>query len=216
MPGESQTEIDDCFRSIDRLRRERSILRAQMVNAREAEVAQVEFAGYNGTLASIAQKYNDDEQKYGWGTGLLVPKIDEQFPLTADELRRWLALLRDNAIHENEEDAAQRLVDLQNIPDPSKLSDLIDGEAHSSSVAAQFQSLKSHPSFKDVATLPATDRSDLREQMRELARTAREAGATPRRMDCGGIKGHSQRSWADVDDAGGQDSQHDRCSATSG
>jgi very-short-patch-repair endonuclease len=172
--GESQIEIDDCFRSIDRLRRERSILRAQMVNARQAEVAQVEFAGYNGTLASIAQKYNDDEQKYGWGTGLLVPKTDEQFPLTADELRRWLALLRDNAIHENEEDAAQRLVDLQNIPDPSKLSDLIDAEAHSSSVAAQFQSVKSHPSFKDVATLPATDRTDLREQMRELARTARE------------------------------------------
>jgi transcriptional regulator with XRE-family HTH domain len=172
--GQFGTAIDDCIRSIDRLRRERSTLRVQMVNAREAEVANVEFASYAGTLARIAQLYNDDAQKYGWATGLLAPMIDGQFPLTADELRRWLAFLRDPLIQEHQDDAARRLVASQDIPDPAKLTDLIDAEASSSIVAAQFNSLKSHPSFKDVVALPATDRSDLRERLREMARTARE------------------------------------------
>ena len=64
--AQSRRDIEGCLVSIDRLRRERAVFREQMVDARKSEVAHIDFAGYRGTKARIAEQCSTDADTYGW------------------------------------------------------------------------------------------------------------------------------------------------------
>ena len=65
-PRAAADAIDGCLHNIDTLRRQRAALRARLLTARATEVEDRDHAGYQGTLARIAQKYQSETEQFGW------------------------------------------------------------------------------------------------------------------------------------------------------
>jgi hypothetical protein len=90
-PGEALTRIDRALRSIDDLRSRRAAFH-DLLTAREDEVQTHEFAGYRGTLASIAREFaNEAEQNRSLSD--YVHEVLDAAPLHSQEIVEWHALL---------------------------------------------------------------------------------------------------------------------------
>jgi hypothetical protein len=83
--AQSRRDIEGCLVSIDRLRRERAVFREKMVDARKTEVAHIDFAGYRGSKARIAEQCSTDADMYGWVDVSLGNERDREL------IRRMLA-----------------------------------------------------------------------------------------------------------------------------
>jgi very-short-patch-repair endonuclease len=162
--------IDAALSRIDEVRRRRALLRSRLVAARAGEVAERSFAGHTGTLASIARTYQEESTGFGWLATHVAPDVEQPAPLTGDEAARWLELLRDIDITDDEADATGRLVDLSLVPAPDHFAALLDLQLAGEQAFAAVSGWAEHPAFGAVHGLDPDLRLDLQQRMTALAR----------------------------------------------
>jgi very-short-patch-repair endonuclease len=172
--GESRATIQDCVGEIDSLRRRRAQIRQELVEARRTEVSPHEHAGYEGTLARIAQDYQSQAGQHGWVADLVTSHADVVCPLDVERATRWLRLLRDTDLVADEPEADHRLVAMAGLPSPEEFASLVDAESAAAQGATLHDGLSEHDAFSAVAALVPEARSALQSRMRELARKAGE------------------------------------------
>ncbi len=181
-PKGAARSIDERLASIDTIRRRRAEIRHRLVAARATEVGQHTYAGYQGTLARIAQDHQFRAASFQWIADYADPLPDAAPPVETDQAVRWLHLLRDRTLLADEEESQQRLLDLAAVPDPDAFAAMVDAEASGLSAEALHRELTaSHAAFTAVVALPEPARADLQRRMRRLAREAhgiaRDAGS---------------------------------------
>ncbi len=171
---QAQATITASLATIDRLRRERGEIRGKLVEARRVEVSHYEHAGYQGTLARIAQDYQAEAEKYEWIARLITSNDDTPAPLNREESTRWLGLLRDVELIADEAEANQRLVALADIPTPEGFASQVNAEAAGEQGAKRHASVSAHAAFATISALALDVRSAIQARMKELARRADE------------------------------------------
>lgn len=172
--AEAHATIAACLNNIDALRRQRAQIRHQLVEARHTEVRAHEHAGYTGTLAAIAQSYQEQAGQHGWMAELVTARPDAPAPLSAEEATRWLRLVRDSDLAADEAEAAHRLLGLDVLLPPDSFAAHVDAEASAQRGAAAYAALSDHAAFDTISALAPEVRARLRDRMRELARRAAE------------------------------------------
>lgn len=173
-PAAATAQERACLDNIDDLRRQRAALRTSLLTARQTEVAEHEHGSYAGTLAKIAQQYQDDAPRFEWLAQFVTPGPHEPAPLTVDESIRWVSLLRDDTITADEPEAALRLPILEDLVTPERFSTLVDAEERGEASAAEHSGLAEHRAYETVAALPPHAQEALRTRMHDLARKASE------------------------------------------
>lgn len=163
-----------CLDKIDQFRRQRAELRGVLLSARENEITEHEHGSYAGTLARIAQQYQAAAPQFDWISQFVTPSSDQPPPLDNGEATRWLTLLRDQTLVDDEPEAALRLPIVSELATPEHFSALVDAEERGEAGAAEHRDLAQHGSYEAVAALPVASRDLLRSRMRELARKAGE------------------------------------------
>jgi hypothetical protein len=170
LSGQAKSNIADCLARIDVQRRARAGCRTRLVDARAGDVAERSFAGYSGTLAAIARTYQERAEGFSWLSPLVSPGVADPPPLADDEAMRWLELLRDTDVQDDEAEASRRLVDLATVPSPEQFAVLVDREASTSDSLAASAGWADHPAYEAVCGLDATVRADLQQRLTVLAR----------------------------------------------
>ncbi|GLZ79466.1 hypothetical protein Afil01_42730 [Actinorhabdospora filicis] len=169
-PLEIKATVDRCLEAIDRLRRERAVLRGQLVEARKAEVWEHERPGYRGTLAAIAQQHGADRDRHGWIDGLGGGQ--DAAPLNNDEIGEWYRLVSDSGLGAESTDvieAAGRLVPTTELATSEDFAALVAAERESEGRADHYAELRDHPAQQGIAALSAADRRPLRDVVIALA-----------------------------------------------
>jgi very-short-patch-repair endonuclease len=166
----TQRLVDDALAEIDELRRRRAELRQRLLDARAGDVAERSFAGYAGTLAALASRYEHDAGTHGWLRAHVTPSVDGSSPLTDDEGALWLARLRDDTLEHDGPEAARRLVNLSGLPVPEEFAELLDRYAAAAAGFAAVGDWAAHPAFDAVCGLEPGVRADVQQRMTLLAR----------------------------------------------
>ncbi|MGH3710730.1 MAG: AAA domain-containing protein, partial [Pseudonocardiaceae bacterium] len=113
--AEALARVDRTLRSIDDLRVRRAAAFHDLLTAREDEVQMHEFAGYRGTLASIARELATDAERNRWLSDY-VDDVLHAAPLHSQEIVEWHALLTDPALAADEIDAQCRVFEPAGCP----------------------------------------------------------------------------------------------------
>jgi very-short-patch-repair endonuclease len=153
---------------IDELRRRRAAVYRDLLSAREHEVHVHEFAGYRGTLATIAQQHDIDSARLGW-LEKYVAATHGPAPLGNVEILEWRALLIDDGLRADEAEARRRLLDVSCLPDARTFADLVQAEARAVHDDARLGSLRGHHAFDLVSGLDDVVREELRSRLHQLA-----------------------------------------------
>ncbi|WP_186525915.1 AAA domain-containing protein [Leekyejoonella antrihumi] len=169
-------EITKALTEVDELRGARQELGHQLLHAREIETETHHHLGYNGTLAQIAQRFDDEVNQFSWIGGLV--EFDGQVPaaLSDREATYWLELLRSTEIADDEHEARMRLVPQDQVPDPERFSQSVAARAEASAAVQQFNHLARHPALTPVQRLSPTARSEV---TKELVSLMNEVDALP-------------------------------------
>lgn len=173
-PEQAREDAEEALRTIDRLRRDRARIRADLLTARTTEVTTYEHAGYHGTLAQIAQQYQAQAAEHEWLSHYLTPKPGTRCPLTAEQATRWVELLRDSDLTADEPESKQRIPSLEKLLSPEEFATLAHAEASNAEKVSTHNVAVAHDAFTTVAGLPESARHELQARMRDLARHARE------------------------------------------
>lgn len=126
-------------------------------------------AGYVGSTAEIARRTAEEAHLYDWSLALFPEDVTGEFPVTAEELLQWRALLLDADLSSVEDEARLRLTDMSWVPDPQALAEMIDAELETTRESRRFSAVHSHPMFREAARLSDPDRHALREMVADLA-----------------------------------------------
>lgn len=172
-PAAARRRIDAALTKIDEFRRDRAVTYRQLLQAREHEVSAHHHFGYEGTLAAIAQRYQDEAKDYEWLPDYAAPAADDCSPLTNDEVREWRSLLLDASLGVDEPDAQARLIGLEAVPTPADFAALCATERDAEASAQTHAQLGEHEAFEAVSRLEPDERSRLQQQMRSLAEQAK-------------------------------------------
>lgn len=172
-PDDAAKSIEAAIGRIDEFRRERAATYRRLLDAREDEIAAHEHSGYEGTLAAIAQRYQDEADDFAWLPEYVDPPADGDAPLTDDEMAEWRRLLLDADLQSDEPDSRRRLIDLNTICAPEDFASLCAAERDAASKAAAHAQLDDHEAFDAVRSLELGTRAQLQHQMHALAEQAR-------------------------------------------
>lgn len=175
-PGHGEAQVSRAQERAHELQEERRALRGQLLTARQAEVEGREYLGYSGTLAEIAQRYQSEQDEFGWILEFQIPATATTSPLTDEEATELLGLLRDSTLAVDAEESQHRLVPLDTVADPDEYAGLLarlDGaydehHAHSES--------RLHQAAAAIRELPPETRQQLSEHFAGLLRTIDEVG----------------------------------------
>lgn len=128
--------IERAETEIETLRLRRIELAEQLVRSREKETVRLEYRGYAGTLAQIAQRLQQEETLHGWIDGRLAANAGSgALSVTSAQALRWLELLREDMDADVEEEAVKRHVDRQELPQPEEYARLVAVRAAAHSAA---------------------------------------------------------------------------------
>jgi hypothetical protein len=164
----------DCLAEIDRLRRERAAIHAKLMQARTDEVEPHSHAGYSGTLAQIAQRYQDQADEYAWIADFVTPPAGISAPVGDDEAVRLLDHLRDGYLLADEPESRQRVIDLAAIPMPDEFAAQLEAQSMALRHAETYSDLGAGDTLATIRGLPTEARSAMQARMRELSRKATE------------------------------------------
>ncbi len=164
--AEALTRIDRALRSIDDLRGRRAAAFHNLLTAREDEVQTHEFAGYRGTLASIAGELATDAERNRWLSDY-VGDVLYPAPLHSQEIVEWHALLTDPALAADESDAQRRVFEPAGLPDPGRFADMVAREA-AAAADNRLRHLRAHPAAAALHQLPFDARDKLRARLHAL------------------------------------------------
>jgi hypothetical protein len=179
-PVAAADSIEACLDEIARLRADRLALRQKLVHAREQEVREHEHAGYRGTLAAIAWRLRGDTERFEWLGRLVTVAAGSEPPLRDDEIAEWRGYLLDTELAADEPESRLRLPDLDLLPEPAYLADLVAAERAAAGVDAEHADLKQHNAFAAMRRIDP----EAREQLRlRLHRLTAEAGDLARRRE---------------------------------
>lgn len=120
--------IDQALARVEELRGERQMLNRTLVEAREAEVQEVDFEGQSASLATFAKEYAQQAPGFAWADSLLEERSHTAAPLTADEAAEWLALLRDGEL-EALSLTELGCIDPSDLPQAFEFAQLVEREA---------------------------------------------------------------------------------------
>jgi very-short-patch-repair endonuclease len=168
-PEAAARDIAKSLSTIDDLRRQRAATYRRLLDAREHEVTRHQRGPYEGSLAAIAQRYQDDAPEHSWITDFVDIDAESHPPLAALELTEWRNLLRDEELLADEDDAGQRLVELDSLPQPHEFARLCDDERDADAGSRAHAQLASHEAFESVRVLDPAVREHLQQRMRALA-----------------------------------------------
>ncbi|HEX6356271.1 AAA domain-containing protein [Actinophytocola sp.] len=161
--------IRRCLANIERLGLRRAELHDELVAARRDEVREHEHAGYKGTLAAIALRLRQQEQRFGWLRDHADVPAESEPPLTTAEVVEWHELLVDAALLADETEAGQRLVELGTAPAPQVFAEFVGAERDAAETESRHADLKRHPAFDAVRGIEPGARAQLRRRLSELA-----------------------------------------------
>ncbi|MFI7080236.1 AAA domain-containing protein [Micromonospora sp. NPDC049903] len=171
---DSARAIQHHLDTIDRLRRQRSLLYRRLVDVRSAEVVVHEQGPYRGTLAAIAAAHRADAPSYGWLQPLVPAKPDDRPPLDAAEMAEWLRLLRDQRLIADEVPARDTLVDPATLVPPADFAATVAAETQARIAHEAHRNGREHSAFAAIRALPPAERAVLQQQLHQLADTADE------------------------------------------
>ena len=173
-PGEAAAAITEALAEIDRLRREKAVLNHKLLDARAAETIPRTHAGQEGTLARLAEDYQQGSDTHGWLSELTSVAAQAPTPVTGPQAVHWLSLLRDRDLAGDEGEAAQRSVDLEAMLDPAVFGACLDEIARTSRAAADQQPVIDHVAFAAMRALNPDDRRAMQMRIGEVATLATE------------------------------------------
>lgn len=117
--------INALHQDIDRLRLERASLSASLVAAREVDVAVHRRGHYEGTLARIAERYREEEDRHGWITDVVPASVDLACPLSTEELAALQRNMSEAALPSDLDGLQGRRPDLAAVMTPEEFSDRV-------------------------------------------------------------------------------------------
>ncbi|KRE38259.1 hypothetical protein ASG73_04685 [Janibacter sp. Soil728] len=162
---QTEWKVEETLQHVQQLRAERQRLNEQLLNARERETTALAHAGYSGTLAGIAQQYEDEREQYTWITDLVGESSDPVPVLSDDEALEWLGLLRDERLLVNGEESLRRSLDLSAIPSPEVFARMAESLNAAEHRHQSFQSVADHAARKPLSDLPPEDRRSFRDRL---------------------------------------------------
>lgn len=173
-PAQAQRDMDETLAAIDGLRRERSAVFRQLVDARERETTPYAVDGYEGTLAKIALDYQGESDKYGWIQTYVLVEAGSESPVTNEESLELLGHLRDEELQADQEEAQQRFVELPVLPSPAEFAEMVGSESAAVLASDSFGQFQQHEAYTAVSALPLVERNEFRLRLHEIAVEATE------------------------------------------
>lgn len=177
--ADAQRQIQESLNDIERLRVRRVALAEQLVASRERETYVMTHAGYEGTLAQIAQRCQSEATAFDW----LAPLVDfapgTSAPLTNAEAIRWHALLVDPVLVRDGDEAQRRHVRRSGLITPEELVRLLAALNSAAAEAESHASALAHPSVPALRRLPDEKRRALVKALREVLASIRLAETFP-------------------------------------
>lgn len=166
-------QIAEILASVEDLRRQRQQLNAQLLDAREKDVRLHHRGSYTGTLATIAQRYNDERTQHEWILELVEATPETTSPITDGEAVRWLSLLRSDDLNSAERDLDRRSPVVADLPSPDDFAALIGRQSSSARAAEPFAGFDSHPAREAVSGLPHELREELQQRISKVVELSR-------------------------------------------
>ncbi|PVY95895.1 AAA domain-containing protein [Actinomycetospora cinnamomea] len=167
--------VDEAVRrtlgAIDDLRRQRARAYRELIALREREVHLHEIAGYQGTLAGIAQQLATEEDVFGW-LAEHVDTVTGDPALTDADAVAWHRLRTDPDVAMDEPEATGRFPVPESLPEPGQFATMVDAEASAATQVDQFAPLRAHPAWAGLGRLAPGERQALRSRMAWLASEA--------------------------------------------
>lgn len=172
--ADSAKAIDKHLAKIDELRRQRAEAYGRLITIRRQEVETRDDGPEEGTLAAIAYRHLQQEPGFAWIREFDIDRAGSGEMVLAEDIRQWRALLRDQDVLDNEDEATRSLPDLSALPSPAEFGNLVDTEALANQNRDSYQDLLTHESFEFVRSLAPQMRQELRARVSELADRAME------------------------------------------
>lgn len=169
---EARRRIDAAEVRIDELRRQRAEAYRSLLDARQEEVIDREHKGYRGTMAVIAQQFQEEAPQFGWIAEYVEIGAETAAPLTDHEAGDWLALLNDGGLQADEREAWSRLLEIDAIPDPDVFATYCATERGAEASVQKHEDLRSHEAMSSVQELEPETRIKIQLQMQGLAEKA--------------------------------------------
>ncbi|WP_241666435.1 AAA domain-containing protein [Mycobacterium marseillense] len=172
--ADSAKAIDTHLAKIEKLRRQRAEAYSRLITIRRQEVETRDDGPEEGTLAAIAYHHLQEEPDSAWIREFDIDRDASGESVSAEDIVRWRALLRDSDILANEDEASRLLPDLSALPSPAGFGALVDAESLANRQRDHYQNLLAHESFEFVRSLAPQLREELRARVSELADHALE------------------------------------------
>lgn len=122
---EAHRRITSLLIDVDRLRVQRRALSASLVEAREVDVAVHHRGHYEGTLARIAECYQEEAADHGWIREYVPASADLVCPLTPEELERLQRAMQSATLPPDLQGRQGRRPDMTTLCTPEEFSDLV-------------------------------------------------------------------------------------------
>jgi very-short-patch-repair endonuclease len=179
-PAESQALISSALEQIDDLRRLRAASYRKLIEAREQEVRPFEHGEYEGSLATIAQRYLEDSEQRSWINLYVEVGPDAAPPVTNAQAIEWRELLLDEDLKADESESHSRLLELIALLDPEHFAALCQAERNAETTARAHSALEAHEAAAAIRGLTPEARAEVQLQMQTLAE---EASALEKRQE---------------------------------
>lgn len=171
---QTETMIEQTLEHVQELRRERQRLNELLLNARERETTVLSHAGYTGTLAAIAQQYEDERATYAW-VGTYTPASSTPVQILSDsEALEWLDLLRDERLQVHGDEARKRGLEVSALPTPEEYAAMADTLTRAEQQHQSFHAVVDHPARRRLAELAPEDRDAFRDRLHDVVGLVQE------------------------------------------
>lgn len=165
---QAENEIDRHLREVDELRKQRSSVHHQLIEAREDEVRSYDRPGINGTLAAIALDHENKREKFDWLANFDAIEATSDPPLTNLEVQEWWQLLLSESLRTDETEAGKQLAEPHALRSPEDFSDLVLAEGSAVTTCAAFSDVNDSEAFGALVGTTGEFRSNLHSNFRWL------------------------------------------------
>jgi hypothetical protein len=156
---------------LSELQEERAKAQTEMVEVREQETQIWTKGLYEGTLAQIAVQHGGEASRHGW-LPHLSPDLSADTPVSDEEAKTLLTLIRDRELVDHEEAARQESVEIDLLPAPEEFQEWTDLQAQAEATAATYAEARHHQSYEAISALDSTTRLELQRRLSGLTRIA--------------------------------------------
>ena len=193
--AESQATIATLERGLDVERRRQANVLADLRAIRERETKHHIKFGYNGTLAQIAGALQSERESLSW----IIDNIpnDNKPPLSADEFRELIALLRDERIRTWEAGGWVSL-DIDGLPTIEAFEQTVRAELEARAAYEGSAPVRQKPGYTALEAMSELDSKQLADGVRALVRLIEQIENRPlswTKTATQQILGNFERTW---------------------